>query len=165
VTRRYRDSEAVDFVVVGPLLYGVPPELAHSSDNVHFVGPMDRERLAGWLLAMDACIMPHRRDGLTASMDPLKLYEYLAAGRPVVSTIQSPNPALQPQVKVAGDANEFAAALEDELRSDSPERQARRRAAVEGHAWPQRIDFLLTLIDEALGRRATGAGSHSGGAA
>ena len=66
-------------------------------------GPSIDERLPGWLLAMDACIMPHRRDGLTASMDPLKLYEYLAAGRPVVSTIQSPNPALQAHVRVVRD--------------------------------------------------------------
>ena len=107
--------------------------------------------------------MPHRRDGLTASMDPLKLYEYLAAGRPVVSTVQSPNPALQAHVRVVGDADEFAAVLEDELSDDSPERQTRRRDAVAGHDWPARADLLLTLIDGGLSRRARGAGPRTGG--
>jgi glycosyltransferase involved in cell wall biosynthesis len=156
---------AVDFVVAGPLLYGVPPELAGSSANVHFAGLIENDQLPGWLLAMDACMMPHRHDALTASMDPLKLYEYLAAGRPVVSTLQSPNPVLQALVRVADSADEFAAALEDELRSDSPERQARRRNAVAGQDWPARADFLLTLIDDALHRKAAGAVSRPGGAA
>ncbi len=60
-------------------------------------------------------------------------------------------------------ADEFAAALEDELSSDSPERQRRRRAAVDGHEWPRRADLLLTMIDEALGRRARAwRGAHWG---
>jgi glycosyltransferase involved in cell wall biosynthesis len=160
-----RRLPAVDFVVAGPVLHGMPPDLARPPANVHLVGPIDRERLPGWLLAMDACIMPHRRDGLTASMDPLKLYEYLAAGRPVVSTVQSPNPALQAHVRIARTADEFAAALEDELAGDSPERQRHRRTAVDGHEWPLRADLLLTMIDEALSRRSGGGAPRSGGLA
>ena len=156
---------AVDFVVAGPVLHGMPPDLVRSAANVHLVGPIDHERLPGWLLAMDACIMPHRHDGLTASMDPLKLYEYLAAGRPVVSTVQSPNPALQAHVRLARDADEFAAALQDELNNDSAERQQDRRAAIDGQVWSLRADLLLTMIEEALSRRAESVAARGKGVA
>jgi glycosyltransferase involved in cell wall biosynthesis len=143
----------------------MPPDLVRSAANVHLVGPIDHERLPGWLLAMDACIMPHRHDGLTASMDPLKLYEYLAAGRPVVSTVQSPNPALQAHVRLARDADEFAAALQDELNNDSAERQQDRRAAIDGQVWSLRADLLLTMIEEALSRRAESVAARGKGVA
>ena len=102
--------------LAGGRLRGAGPVRRHAARsgrglpaNVHLVGAAGTTRLPGWLLAMDACIMPHRHDGLTASMDPLKLYEYLAAGRPVVSTVQSPNPALQAPCAVSRAADEFAA--------------------------------------------------------
>ena len=148
-----RQLSEVTFVLAGPLLHGLPVELARAPQNVRLVGPLERSLVPAWLAALDAAIVPHRRDGLTASMDPLKLYEYLAAGRPVVSTVASPNPALRPFVRVATDAGAFAAALTDELAGDRPEARAARRAAVEPCDWAQRADELLELIDHSLAGR------------
>lgn len=144
----------VTFVLAGPLLHGLPAELSRPPKNVRLVGPIERPLVPGWLAALDAAIVPHRRDGLTASMDPLKLYEYLAAGRPVVSTVASPNPALRPFVRVAVDANGFAAALTDELAGDGRERRTARRRAMEPLDWSARADELLELIGRSLAARS-----------
>jgi glycosyltransferase involved in cell wall biosynthesis len=87
-------------------------------------------------------------------MDPLKLYEYLAAGLPVVSTVASPNPALSGEVRTARGAEAFALALREELAADGPERRAARRRAVAGETWAARADRVLTVLDEALRARS-----------
>ena len=148
----------VTFALAGPLLHGVPPGLEAAPANVRLVGPLQRPAVPGWLSALDVALVPHRRDALTASMDPLKLYEYLAAGRPVVSTVAAPNPDLQPFVRVAADGADFAAALADELDRDDEERRDRRRAAVAPLTWPRRADELLVLIRRAVAARGIDTG-------
>ena len=50
------------------------------------LGPRSPDELVGYLQHADALIVPHVVDAFTDSLDPIKLYEYQAVGRPVVST-------------------------------------------------------------------------------
>lgn len=145
-----------DFAVIGPTLHGyaLPADLPA---NVRLLGPLPHDRIPDTLAAMDACVMLHHRDGIQRSMDPLKLYEYLAAGRPVVSTIASPNPRLAAYVRVATTADDIAAALVEEIGGDDGSRRAARRAAVKGETWSARADEVLSLLAEAM-PAASGAG-------
>ena len=99
----------------------------------------------------------HVRDELTATMDPLKLYEYAAAGKPVVSTVSSPNSALAGQVAVAPEAESFAAAVAAEARDD--ERRAVR--FVGGPSRTRRGRAGSTAYCRCSGRRSTAGGSRS----
>ena len=117
-------------------------------------GQRPYRELPGLVAACDVCIVPHVRDELTATMDPLKLYEYAAAGKPVVSTVPSPNPALAGQAVIALGAEAFAAAIAAEARDDDDARRTMRRRAVEHETWPRRADRVLQVLGAALdGRR------------
>ncbi|MFM9726349.1 glycosyltransferase, partial [Streptomyces scabiei] len=54
--------------------------------NVDLMGPRPYRDVPAYICNADVLIVPHRVDGFTESLDPIKLYEYRAAGRPVVST-------------------------------------------------------------------------------
>ena len=84
--------------------------------NVWLAGQRPYRELPGLIAACDVCIVPHVRDELTATMDPLKLYEYAAAGKPVVSTVSSPNPAIAGQATIALGVDAFAEAIAAEAR-------------------------------------------------
>jgi len=87
-------------------------------------------------------------------MDPLKLYEYAAAGKPVVSTVSSPNPALVGQATIALGADAFAEAIAAEARLDDSVRRLARRRSVEDETWPRRVDRILQVLHAvARGRR------------
>ena len=88
------------FMLIGRVSPAYRHELGDLGQNVWLAGQRPYHELPGLIAACDVCIVPHLRDELTATMDPLKLYEYAAAGKPVVSTVSSPNPALAGQAAV-----------------------------------------------------------------
>jgi glycosyltransferase involved in cell wall biosynthesis len=80
--------------------------------NVHFTGRKPYDEIAGYMAAMDALIMPWNRSEWIKACNPIKLKEYLAVGRPIITT---DFPALDPWrdlVHVANDAETFATAIE-----------------------------------------------------
>ena len=116
-------------MLVGRVSPAYRRELGDPGPNVWLAGQRPYHELPGLIAACDVCIVPHLRDELTATMDPLKLYEYAAAGKPVVSTVSSPNPALAGQAAIALGADAFAEAIAAEARDDDA---ARRMSASQG---------------------------------
>lgn len=152
-----KEMNEVTFALVGGVGRAVEDALAALPRNVRLLGPVRHDALPPMVVACDAGVVPHVHDALTASMDPLKLYEYLAAGLPVVSTVASPNPALDGQVRVVRNAAAFAAALREEIAGDSAQRREERRRAVADQTWAARADRVLAVLGEALGAKGGAA--------
>ena len=106
-------------VFVGPILRGLDVGQLRSAQNVHFLGPVDLASASRVPEAMDVCTVPFLVNEHTRTMNPLKILEYLAAGKPVVSTPLPAARAYEPHVDIAGGAAEFAAAVELALAEDS----------------------------------------------
>lgn len=70
------------FYLVGPCVKA-PEDLPA---NIVMHGPVDHADLPSWLVAADVLLLPFVRTPLIDGVDPVKMYEYLAAGRPVVSS-------------------------------------------------------------------------------
>jgi glycosyltransferase involved in cell wall biosynthesis len=135
-------------VLVGPLGMGTPDtdlSALTREPNVHLVGPRRHEELPSVLRGADAGLIPYAINPLTSSVFPMKVYEYLAAGLPVVST---PLPALAgvEGIGFADDAAATVAALERELAGDSPERRRERSAAAAGNSWEARIEQIEAAL-------------------
>jgi glycosyltransferase involved in cell wall biosynthesis len=140
-------------VLVGPVGLGDPhTDVAalEAEPNVHLLGPRRYAELPAVLRGADVTLIPYRASELTASIFPMKVYEYLAAGRPVVAT---PLPALEgvAEVTVAEGAETFAAAVARELADDTPERRAARSAAAAANSWDARLAEISVAL-ERLGR-------------
>jgi glycosyltransferase involved in cell wall biosynthesis len=128
-------------VLVGPRGAGDPGGDLSALDaaaNVHLLGPRAEGELPGILRGADAGLIPYAVNDLTRSVFPMKVYEYLAAGLPVLST---PLPALAgvEGIEIVSDAAAFEAAAERELELDSPQRRAERSRAAAAHSWTTRL--------------------------
>jgi glycosyltransferase involved in cell wall biosynthesis len=105
--------------------------------RIALIGFRPYETMPGYLAAFDCCILPFQVNRLTTAVNPIKLREYLAAGRPVVS---APLPSVLEYadvVEVAGDPISFASSVERmlEARHDTLDARARRRERVAQESW------------------------------
>jgi glycosyltransferase involved in cell wall biosynthesis len=137
------------FVLVGPRGAGDPGGDLSALDrapNVHMVGPRDAAALPEVLRGADAGLIPYAINDLTRSVFPMKVYEYLAAGLPVLAT---PLPALAglEEVETVASAAELVATAERELAADTPERRAQRSREAASHSWEARIKEIEQVLD------------------
>jgi glycosyltransferase involved in cell wall biosynthesis len=134
-------------VFVGPVLRDLDMGPLRALPNVHFVGPANLDQLPEFLKPMDVCTVPFLVNEHTQTMNPLKVLEYLAAGKPVVAT---PLPALRaygPHVALAGGPEEFAAAVEQALAHDGEVQRRSRAEFAARHSWESRLEEICDLVD------------------
>jgi glycosyltransferase involved in cell wall biosynthesis len=146
------------FVFVGPVSPHPTIDAAlqrlRQLPNVHLLGAKTTKELAAYPQHFDVSIMPYRNTDYTRYINPLKLNEYLAAGRPVVS---SRIPAVEPLQSVVSMASSpldwstaITEALGDDLRSESRVRE--RRDFAHRHDWDERVAQIARLMLEGLER-------------
>ncbi len=132
------------FVLVGPVDTDV--SLLNTLPNVHLPGRRSYAALPAYLGCFDIAVIPFKINELTTGVNPVKLYEYLAAGRPVVSSDLPEVRPFSPYVAVAGNAAEFVRGLEAELAADSPEKRAERIELAEQHSWEARAESAAEAV-------------------
>ena len=71
--------------------------------------------MASVIHAADVCVLPHKFNRLTTGMSPLKLYEYLAAGRPVAASDLPPVRAVDPRIVFVPEGHSFADGVQEAL--------------------------------------------------
>jgi glycosyltransferase involved in cell wall biosynthesis len=116
--------------------------------NVVFAGAVPYETLPDWARAYDAAIMPYRPGPFAENANPLKLREYLACGKPLVSV---PMPAVEPfgqYVPTASSPTDFIACIERALLTDSPEARQARMNAIQHMSWDARVAEVLAAVEQ-----------------
>lgn len=134
-------------VLAGPL--ACPPELVAplaGCGNVVLAGPLPYEEAAELVAQADVCLLPHKEDPLTRALDPIKLYDYLATGRPIVSTAVAMHPDLAGQVRIASGAAAFIRAVEAAL-AEPEDAAAGRREAAMAHTWEARAGQVADILE------------------
>lgn len=127
-----------DFLLIGAT-YGANLLPLGDLPNVTLPGEQPYAELPRWLGGMDVCIIPFKRIPLTEATNPVKVYEMLAAGKPVVSTPIPEVAALAPLVRLASDAEEFEREILAAFADDDVEV---RRAFAREQTWEKRFDAL-----------------------
>jgi teichuronic acid biosynthesis glycosyltransferase TuaH len=139
--------------LVGPNhLTPVDMQKLQNEPNVKFAGTVDFPQVPSVMAAFDVGIVPYHVNGFTESQDPLKLYEFLAAGLPVVATPTSGFRDFPGLVHTARGADEFVNGIRAAL-AEGPEMIDRRRRAVAPFNWDARVDEIETVINNCLTRR------------
>ncbi len=132
-------------VIVGDAEPAARERLTHRPD-IRFIPKVSYDDLPAWYRYFDVCIVPHLDNAHTRGNDPLKVYEYLAAGKPVVSTpIAGIEPFLE-HLTVAGSPEEFAAAVKTQKSASSIDSARDRARAVASHSWDSRAEALLASL-------------------
>lgn len=134
------------FVFIGPVWKGVQAQadrLTEECPNVRFLGRRAYESVPAYLATMDLAIIPHRLDAFISTTNPMKMYDYLAAGKPIVTTPGAGTEMFAPLMSIVEKPGDFSGAITNELAVDSPEKRAIRQAAVKAHGWPARATEML----------------------
>jgi len=142
-------------VLVGPM--ATPLDDLRRLPNVHLLGRRPHAALPDFLAASDACLIPFTISPLTVAVNPVKLYEYFAAGQPVVSTALPEVARYAPVCYLASgpDGFELAAARALGEAPDDPRRDERRRIAAD-NTWERRaarFDAILAALPPSAGGR------------
>jgi glycosyltransferase involved in cell wall biosynthesis len=112
--------------------------------NVQFHGQVARARLRAYAAQFDVCLLPLPNDAFNRARDPLKVYEYLACGKPVVATDQ-PQLAGMPGVYLSCSDAEFVAQVERAAGERVDPVQLQR--FLEEQTWARRVDELLHAVE------------------
>ncbi|MFQ5877309.1 MAG: glycosyltransferase, partial [Acidobacteriota bacterium] len=131
------------FVLLGPARADLGP--LRGAGNVRALGPRPYADLPAYLRAADAGLVPFRRGPLSDSIHPIKLYEYCAAGLPVVATPMRETASLGAPVRLAGDAAGLVRALRESVR-EGPAARQERVAFARRHTWDRRFAALRTEL-------------------
>lgn len=135
-----------DFVLVGST-YGANLSPVKDLPNVRMFGEVPYTDLPGYLHGFDVCMIPFQVNELTLATNPVKVYEYLSAGKPVVS-IDLPELALMKDViETAATAESFVAGLRKALTDNAPARVEARRAFARENTWARRGEVLEAALD------------------
>ena len=133
----------VSFVLIGP--DQGPGRHFRNLSNLHILGPRSREHVPAYLKHAQIGLIPFDRVGrqdLVDGINPLKLYEYLACGLPVVATFWPELERLDAPILTCSDNGEFAACIELILCGDGPD-VAAGQAFARRADWQERIGQLL----------------------
>ncbi|MEB3266398.1 MAG: glycosyltransferase [Cyanobacteriota bacterium] len=144
-----RQQPQVAIVCLGAVGEGDPStevEALQAQANLHLLGPRSYDDLPAWLAHFDVAILPSRRNAYTEAMFPMKFFEYLAAGLPVVAINL---PALRPyadQAWLCDDGMAFLAAVPAALADRDPARRAGRQALARRHSYRERTRRMLAEL-------------------
>jgi glycosyltransferase involved in cell wall biosynthesis len=119
--------------------------------NVHWLGPKPYAELPRYTAAFDVGLIPYVANEYTRSCFPLKVFEYLAAGLPVVATGLPELRGLAPEVTLASGAEQTQREIEDALGRLDGEHRERRIALAAQNTWDVRTSRLLGLVGAQLG--------------
>jgi glycosyltransferase involved in cell wall biosynthesis len=151
VARVHNDKS---LVLVGPVEASVERDVTRLRElpNVVHIGGQPQAEIPAYVAAFDVCLNPFRRGRVADSVSPLKVYEYLAMGRPVVST---PMKALQLEdvarvLAFADGASEFCERIDSCLGEGIQSATQMRREAVAPYSWDGLFERLDTACAQAL---------------
>jgi glycosyltransferase involved in cell wall biosynthesis len=133
------------FVLVGRVAVDV--SRLRALGNVHFPGPQPYSELPAWAKAFDVAIYPGGNNDFVKNANPLKIREYLATGKPVVSVWSREIERLASVVRTAKTRESFLEQIEDALTNDTTEARAARRQSVAAMSWEARVEEVERVVE------------------
>jgi len=143
----------VHWVLIGAIGEGQPgTQRPPEGDNIHILGPRPYEALPSYLGHCDIAVLPATRNDYTAAMFPMKFFEYLASGLPVVSTRLPALEDFEDLYFPADSAEEFVLHIERMLAGERKDADA-IEATCRFHTWEARFARMEKRIREVVASR------------
>jgi len=142
-----------NFVFIGSMHRGGEIRELEKYENVHFLGVRVYEKALRYIRHFDAALIPHLDNGLTKTMNPLKLYVYQSLLVPVVSTPIANIGDFREFVRIGRTPRDFVREIEDCLRNNPLQNNLPRlRTLLSENSWPERVKCVLELIEKELAK-------------
>ncbi len=144
----FKQNPNWQLILAGPVDQNYVTEEVKALKNVHFIGPYTYEELPHLIHSVDATLIPFQCDEVSKGIYPLKLYEYLSIGKPVVSTLFNPD-ILQPlinEVYLSSETESLSSAIQKALNEKNNEIVQRRKRIASQNTWEERANLFLQLL-------------------
>ncbi len=117
--------------------------------NIHLFGKRPFPELPSFFRAADVCLLPYVDNETTRYRSPLKLYEYLATGKPIVSTPHPEVTEFADIISITQPAG-FITTIENALQNDTQSKREQRLQIANHHSWDVRVAQMDTILQEQL---------------
>ncbi|MCX7836688.1 MAG: glycosyltransferase, partial [candidate division WOR-3 bacterium] len=134
------------FLFVGPYKEDIKKLLQYK--NLFLLGPRPYSLIPYYIDFFDVCILPFKKDEVAYKSDPIKIYEYLALGKPVVSTpIGTSDENLNELVYFSQNDEEFIININKALKeNNSSLKEKRKKYIFKNHTWEKRAETFIKTI-------------------
>lgn len=119
-------------------------------DNIYFLGYKKYAEAPMYIQQFDIGIIPHKQTGFASSTNPMKTYEYLACGLPVVASQNIGTENTKDMITVAQNKEEFNLKIDELLKNNSAEDKLKRQEFVRRFSWHNTVNKMLDLIANKL---------------
>jgi len=137
----------VTFVFIGDT-YGSNLKRVLNLENTYFLGERPYSEIPKYLQRFDVCIIPFKLTPLTLDTHPIKIYEYFAAGKPIVTTKLPEILPMKDLCYVANDKKDFLEKLDRAFKENDKERVQKRIKFSSTNTWKDRFDTLVLEINK-----------------
>ncbi len=124
-----------------------------AAPNVHLLGQKDPRTLPAYIRQFDVALIPYVIASHTLPLYPLKLFEYLASGRAVVTTALPEILGFSPVARIAENGNAFVRAIADAVTDYAADRVAARQTVAQENTWDKRVEDIYRALGTHLNRR------------
>ena len=140
------------FIFAGPVSDNYVPESLYQTPNVHIIGPVPYIEVPQMIRSFDVAIIPFKKDEVSNTIFPIKLFEYLSAGKPVVMTDFNPDlhDFTLDCVAYCSDATSFTAAINDMLQNNTSLKISQRQELAAMNTWEKRTEKIAEIISSHL---------------
>ncbi len=149
------------FAMIGPVVK-IDPNLLPHSPNLFWLGSRDYQALPSYCRAFDVCMMPFALNKATQFINPTKALEYMACGKPIVSTpVRDVVRQWTDIIRIAATPLEFVECIEAALQAGpDDQRVTRGKELAQSCSWDSTVSQLQSLIDQALSRKDRAAATR-----
>lgn len=148
INRLANELPKCSVVLIGGTSQGITEsDISHltSKNNVYYLGLKEHSQLPKYLKSFDVCLMLYRPEN-TKTGDPTKLYDYLATGKPIVSTKFVGVKGYEKYVRIAETHEEYIEGVRESLnKTDQQFTQDRLKLALE-NSWEARVQQVLDIL-------------------
>jgi len=118
--------------------------------NVYVLPYKPHAKIPIYLKGFDVGLIPFKVTPFSNAMNPLKLYEYLAVGLPVVSTMLDELKCYSKTISISLNVDDFVFLIEKALQDNSPDKILNRISFAQQNSWDQRVEEMSRILDEGL---------------
>src|SRR5687767_5628682 len=149
IARLAERNPDASIVMVGPVVKVDPASLPRAA-NIHWLGQRDYSELPGYVKGFTTCLMPFALNEATEYINPTKTLEYMAAGKPIVSTaVADVVHNFTPVVRVARTADEFVTLARQVAAEPNAELISKGLAQASAASWESIVGQIRRLVQTA----------------
>jgi glycosyltransferase involved in cell wall biosynthesis len=134
------------FALVGPRAEGTDTSPLKSVQNIHTLGEKPHSQVPAYMQQFSVCLIPFLINDMTRGVIASKLFEYLAAGKPVVATPLPENEPFSRTIALAEGPRAFAGAIVKAMSEDAPEKRVARLQIARENTWERRCRTIIEIL-------------------